>query len=93
MSQNELALQFFSAGLFDPRISDQALACIDMMDFDRKQFVRDKIAGNGESYKKQQLAVEAAAVVKAKKEFPEAEGESRVTKEARTRAANASVPG
>lgn len=94
MSQNELALQFFSAGLFDPRISDQALACIDMMDFDRKQFVRDKIAGNGESYKKQQLAAEAAAaVVKAKKEFPEAEGESRVTKEARTRAANASVPG
>ena len=65
-----------------------------MMDFDRKQFVRDKIAGNGESYKKQQLAAEAAAaVVKAKKEFPEAEGESRVTKEARTRAANASVPG
>jgi len=94
MSQNELALQFFSAGLFDPRISDQALACIDMMDFDRKQFVRDKIAGNGESYKKQQLAVEAAAAaIKSKKELPEAEGESRVTKEARTRAANASVPG
>ena len=50
MSQNELALQFFSAGFFNPQIADQALACIDMMDFDRKHFVMQKIAQNGTMY-------------------------------------------
>lgn len=47
MSQNEMALQFFGAGFFNPQISDQALACLDMMDFDRKDFVMQKIAQNG----------------------------------------------
>ena len=50
MSQNELALQFYSAGFFNPQMADQALACIDMMDFDRKQFVMQKIAQNGGMY-------------------------------------------
>jgi hypothetical protein len=50
MSQNELALQFFSAGFFNPQIADQALACIDMMDFDRKEFIMQKIAQNGGMY-------------------------------------------
>ena len=39
MSQNELALQFFGAGFFDPQRANQALACLDMMDFDRKDMV------------------------------------------------------
>lgn len=50
MSQNELALQFFGAGFFNPQIADQALACLDMMDFDRKQFVTQKISQNGTMY-------------------------------------------
>lgn len=50
MSQNELALQFFGAGFFNPQIADQALACLDMMDFDRKHFVMQKIAQNGTMY-------------------------------------------
>ena len=50
MSQNELALQFFSAGFFNPQIADQALACLDMMDFDRKEFIMQKIAQNGGMY-------------------------------------------
>ena len=50
MSQNELALQFYSAGFFNPQMADQALACLDMMDFDRKQFVTQKIAQNGGMY-------------------------------------------
>ena len=50
MSQNELALQFFSAGFFNPQIADQALACLDMMDFDRKHFIMQKIAENGGMY-------------------------------------------
>ena len=50
MSQNELALQFFEAGFFNPQMADQALACLDMMDFDRKHFIMQKIAQNGGMY-------------------------------------------
>ena len=50
MSQNELALQFFGAGFFNPQMADQALACLDMMDFDRKHFIMQKIAQNGGMY-------------------------------------------
>ena len=50
MSQNELALQFYQAGFFNPQMSDQALACLDMMDFDRKEFIMQKISQNGTMY-------------------------------------------
>lgn len=50
MSQNELALQFYQAQFFNPQMSDQALACLDMMDFDRKEFIMQKIAQNGTMY-------------------------------------------
>lgn len=50
MAQNEMALQFFGAGFFNPQIADQALACLDMMDFDRKEFVMQKISQNGTMY-------------------------------------------
>ena len=50
MSQNELALQFYQVGFFNPQMSDQALACLDMMDFDRKQFIMQKISQNGTMY-------------------------------------------
>ena len=56
MSQNELALQFYSAGFFNPQMSDQALAGLDMMDFDRKQFVMQKIAQNGTLYQQLLMA-------------------------------------
>jgi hypothetical protein len=55
MSQNELALQFYNAGMFNPQMADQALLCLDMMDFDRKQFITQKIAQNGTMY--QQLVM------------------------------------
>ena len=50
MSQNELALQFYTAGFFNPQMADQALVCLDMMDFDRKHFIMQKIAENGGMY-------------------------------------------
>lgn len=56
MSQNELALQFYQAGFFNPQMSDQALACLDMMDFDRKQFIMQKIAQNGTMYQQLLMA-------------------------------------
>ena len=50
MAQNDLALQFYQAGFFNPQLADQALACLDMMDFDRKHFVMQKISENGTMY-------------------------------------------
>lgn len=71
MSQNELALQFFGAGFFNPQMADQALACLDMMDFDRKGFIMQKIAQNGTMYQQlimmqQQLLALAQMVDQAK---------------------------
>lgn len=67
MSQNEMALQFFGAGFFNPQIADQALACLDMMDFDRKQFVMNKISQNGTLYQQllmaQQQMLQLAKIV------------------------------
>lgn len=50
LAQNELAIQFYNAGFFNPQLADQALACLDMMDFDRKEFVMQKISANGTMY-------------------------------------------
>ena len=65
LAQNELALQFYSAGFFAPQNADAALACLDMMDFDRKDFVLQKIQQNGTMYQMlvqtQQLALQLAA--------------------------------
>lgn len=46
LSQNELALQFYSAGFFDPARAAQAVSCLEMMDFDRKSFVLDAVRKN-----------------------------------------------
>ena len=67
MAQNELALQFYGAGFFNPQMADQALACLDMMDFDRKQFIMNKIAQNGTMYQQmimmQQQMLQLAQIV------------------------------
>ena len=67
MAQNELALQFYSAGFFNPELSDQALACLDMMDFDRKQFIIQKVSQNGTMYQQlmmmQQQMLQLAQIV------------------------------
>ena len=47
MNQNELALQFFQLGLFNPQMTDQALMLIDMMDFRGKEELRRKLQANG----------------------------------------------
>ena len=56
MSQNELALQLYSAGLFNPQLSDQALLCLDMMDFPRKESIIQKVAMNGTLYQQLLMA-------------------------------------
>jgi len=53
MSQNELALQFYGAGFFDPMQAEQALICLEMMDFDGKSLLMQRIAQNGQQYRLQ----------------------------------------
>ena len=106
MSQNELALQFFGAGFFNPQMSDQALACLEMMDFDRKQGIMQRIAQNGMMYKaammmmQQQMAPGVAGGDEdASKQVEKTEalggdggGEAANTKKARQRVADSTSP-
>lgn len=50
LSQNEMAMQFYSAGLFDPARSTEALTALDMMDFNGKSALVEKVRQNGGSY-------------------------------------------
>ncbi len=47
MSRNDLALQLYQAGFFNPQLSDQSLAALEMMDFEHKDFVQQIVAKNG----------------------------------------------
>ena len=52
VSQNELALQFFKMGFFNPQMADQTLLCLELMDFDGKDTIMQKVAQNGTMYQK-----------------------------------------
>ena len=47
VAQNELALQFFQLGFFNPQMVDQSLMCLEMMDFDDKDIIMQKISQMG----------------------------------------------
>jgi hypothetical protein len=47
MSQNELAIQMYQLGVFNPQMTDQALMLLDTMDFRGKEELRRKIQQNG----------------------------------------------
>ena len=68
VSQNELALQFFNNGFFNPQMVDQALMTLEMMDFDGKDEIMQKIAQNGTMFQKlvqyMQLAVSLAQMAR-----------------------------
>jgi len=103
MSQNELALQFYGAGFFNPQMADQALACLDMMDFDRKADVTKKIQETAARYQAMMMGLTAVPPVGGAPVQGGAErqsalggkdtGESAVTKDARERVANSTSPG
>ena len=65
VAQNELAIQLFKMGFFNPQMTDQALMCLDMMDFDGKDELMQKVARNGTMFEKltkyMQLALAFAA--------------------------------
>ena len=67
MSQNELALQFYNAGFFNPAQADQALTVLEMMKFQGKDAVTQKIAENGTMYQQlmamQQQMLQMAQII------------------------------
>ena len=67
VAQNELALQFFQLGFFNPQMVDQSLMCLEMMDFDDKDTIMQKIAQMGTMHQKllqyMQLALHLASAV------------------------------
>ena len=64
MSQNELALQFYNLGFFNPQQTDMTLMCLDMMEFVGKDALKQKVQGMGTMYQQlimfQQLALSLA---------------------------------
>ena len=100
LSQNEMAMSFYSAGFFAPLNADQALACLEMMDFDRKSQVVQRIQQNYMNYQAQQMVMMgagigagAAPVARSGTEAESTGGESSVTKNARERVAESTAPG
>lgn len=47
IAQNEMAIQFYQMGFFDPMRAEQAIACLGIMEFDGKDALMQKIAQNG----------------------------------------------
>ncbi len=52
VAQNELALQFFQLGFFNPQMVDQSLMCLEIMDFDDKDIIMQKISQMGTMHQK-----------------------------------------
>ena len=67
MEQNELAINFYNLGFFNPQQSNMALQCLEMMDFDGKDRVVETIRANGTMYEMllqyQQIALNLAMQV------------------------------
>ena len=89
-----MALQFFGAGFFDPGRAQQALMCLDMMDFDRKQFVMEKVAQQAQMMDQTLTQGTAGNVVPRRLEplGGSSEREPAIVQKARQRVADAAAP-
>lgn len=67
MAQNELAIQLYGLGVYNPQNSDQAMALLETMDFDGKEKVIQKVKENGDMFKQlqamQSQMMQMAAVI------------------------------
>lgn len=52
--QNERAKELYSAGFFNPQMADQALMCLEMMEFEGIEEVKEKISQNSTMFMMQQ---------------------------------------
>ena len=60
VSQNELALQLFKLGFFNPQLTDQAIMCLGMMEFEGKEEIMQQISKNGLLWQKLQQYMQLA---------------------------------
>lgn len=74
ISQNELAIQMMGMGVFNPQIADQALMLLDMMDFDGKDELMQKIQRNGTMFQMLQQYQQMALALASKYEPQMAQG-------------------
>ena len=74
MAQNELAKEMFQMGLFNPQAAEPSLTALEMMDFDGKEKVKDKVQ-QGQTLMNQLMAmqqqlIELATLVAAERGMP-----------------------
>ena len=55
MAQNELAIQLYGLGFFNPQLSQQAMLCLGMMDFDGKDELMQQIQMNYMQFQQMQM--------------------------------------
>lgn len=60
LSQNELAKELFGLGVFNPQLADQAAAMLELMDFEGRDEVLQRVRQNGAAFM-QMMAQQAAA--------------------------------
>ena len=70
MAQNELALQLYQLGMFAPNNADPSLACLEMMDFDGKDTVMQRIQQNGTMMQMLQQMMMENQMLKAQQGIP-----------------------
>ena len=103
MAQNELALQFYQLGFFDPARTDQTLMCLDMMDFRGKEEMLQKIRSMGALYDRMMQLTQVQAMMGGTLAAPagtatvepntERSQEHGLVQKARSQAREASQPG
>ena len=52
VANNEMAIQFFQMGFFNPQMAEQTLLCMEMMDFDGKDEIMQKVSRNAAMFQK-----------------------------------------
>lgn len=70
MAQNELALQLYQLGMFAPNNADPALATLEMMDFDGRDEVMQRVQQNGTLFQMLQMLQAENAMLKANMGIP-----------------------
>lgn len=58
-SQNETAKEMFNMGMFNPQLAEQSLVCMDMMDFEQKDDIKQKIQTNSQMQQQMQMMYQA----------------------------------
>lgn len=96
---NDLAIQLYNMGIFNPAMADQALMMLDMMDFKGRDNLIQQIQQKQMAFMMQQQLLQASAVgqsptttsVDQTTATPESDGQSRVER-ARDNARNGAMP-